>query len=68
MKDGKVIILKSDPEWRAVPNTPEGREEVVRLLDGEPPPRPVVRTGPRVGRNGACGCGSGKKRKRCCNA
>jgi len=33
-----------------------------------PPPRqaPVVREGPRVGRNDDCPCGSGKKHKKCC--
>jgi hypothetical protein len=29
-------------------------------------PEPFVRAGPRVSRNDACPCGSGKKRKRCC--
>jgi SEC-C motif-containing protein len=28
--------------------------------------KPVVRTGPRIGRNDPCHCGSGKKFKRCC--
>jgi SEC-C motif-containing protein len=27
---------------------------------------PVVREGPRIGRNDACPCGSGKKYKKCC--
>jgi len=30
------------------------------------PPRPVVRTGPKAGRNDPCPCGSGKKFKKCC--
>ncbi len=30
------------------------------------PPRPVVRQGPRAGRNDPCPCGSGKKFKKCC--
>lgn len=29
---------------------------------------PVVRSGPKVGRNEPCPCGSGKKYKRCCGA
>jgi preprotein translocase subunit SecA len=29
------------------------------------PPQPVVRTGPKVGRNDPCPCGSGKKYKQC---
>ena len=28
--------------------------------------QPVVRSGPRVGRNDPCPCGSGKKHKKCC--
>ena len=30
------------------------------------PPRPVVRQGPKAGRNDPCPCGSGKKFKKCC--
>lgn len=29
-------------------------------------PKPVVREGPKVGRNDPCPCGSGKKYKKCC--
>ena len=29
---------------------------------------PVVREGPKVGRNDPCPCGSGKKHKKCCGA
>jgi SEC-C motif-containing protein len=29
-------------------------------------PKPVVREGPRIGRNDPCTCGSGKKYKKCC--
>jgi uncharacterized protein len=32
-----------------------------------PPPVPV-RTGPKIGRNDPCPCGSGKKHKKCCGA
>ncbi len=30
------------------------------------PQAPVVRAGPKVGRNDPCPCGSGKKHKKCC--
>ena len=30
------------------------------------PPRPIVRQGPKAGRNDPCPCGSGKKFKKCC--
>ena len=29
-------------------------------------PKPVVREGPKLGRNDPCSCGSGKKYKKCC--
>ncbi|MBN2302268.1 MAG: SEC-C domain-containing protein, partial [Lentisphaerae bacterium] len=32
----------------------------------EPRPAPIRRTGPKVGRNDPCPCGSGKKYKNCC--
>jgi len=34
--------------------------------DGDVVPKTVVRTGPKVGRNDPCPCGSGKKYKHCC--
>lgn len=38
-------------------------------LDGDMvKPKPVVREGPRIGRNDPCPCGSGKKYKKCCGA
>jgi SEC-C motif-containing protein len=36
--------------------------------DGKIEPQTVVRSGPKVGRNDLCFCGSGKKYKRCCGA
>lgn len=37
------------------------------FLDGHAPkPEQVVRKGPKIGRNDACPCGSGKKYKKCC--
>jgi len=34
--------------------------------DEEEAPPPVVRVGPKIGRNDPCPCGSGKKHKKCC--
>ncbi|HEY2512488.1 MAG TPA: SEC-C metal-binding domain-containing protein [Polyangiaceae bacterium] len=49
-----------DTAWTA-----EGIEEIyARHLGARQ--EPVVRSAPRVGRNEACSCGSGKKFKRCC--
>ena len=36
--------------------------------DGNIIPTTVVRSGPKVGRNDPCPCGSGKKYKKCCGA
>ena len=37
------------------------------FVDGETiGQKPVVREGPRIGRNDPCPCGSGKKYKKCC--
>jgi uncharacterized protein len=33
-----------------------------------PPPAVPIRTGPKIGRNDPCPCGSGKKHKKCCGA
>jgi len=35
-------------------------------VEGNIAPKTVVRTGPKVGRNDPCPCGSGKKYKHCC--
>ncbi|MDR3440092.1 YchJ family protein [Telmatospirillum sp.] len=35
-------------------------------VDGKIHNTPVVRTGPKIGRNDPCPCGSGKKYKHCC--
>lgn len=42
--------------------------QALKQLDDSPGdlPEPVVRDGPKVGRNSPCPCGSGKKYKRCC--
>ena len=44
------------------------RGAVVSHEAATPPPRhaPIVRDGPRVGRNDECPCGSGQKFKKCC--
>jgi SEC-C motif-containing protein len=36
--------------------------------DGEVSPVTIVRSGPKIGRNEPCPCGSGKKYKHCCGA
>jgi len=42
-------------------------DDVIDRSPYQPPPKPVpVRAPPKVGRNAACPCGSGKKYKKCC--
>jgi SEC-C motif domain protein len=60
--DGKVndhweqsLFEKEDGQWRFV--------DAHGVKAG-----PIVRTEPKIGRNDPCGCGSGKKSKKCCGA
>jgi len=61
-----ILEMCNDRGWIAVigiePDKPENISEVQRLLN---PPKPIE-TGPKVGRNDPCPCGSGKKFKKCC--
>jgi preprotein translocase subunit SecA len=48
--------------------TPEGEVEDAARPSARPQPRvvqPVVRQGPKIGRNDPCPCGSGQKFKKC---
>jgi len=46
-----------------------GKDGEWLFFDGKlVPVEPYKRTGPKVGRNDACPCGSGKKFKKCCGA
>jgi uncharacterized protein YecA (UPF0149 family) len=42
------------------------RQLRTKLLKALPPQKPIVRDGPKPGRNDPCCCGSGKKYKKCC--
>ena len=42
------------------------RDAQIKALTPSPPPSQTVVTGPKVGRNAPCPCGSGKKYKKCC--
>jgi len=43
----------------------EGRGDAEGRVHAEAKPKAAVRTGPKVGRNDPCPCGSGKKYKKC---
>ena len=45
---------------------PAARRMIPRDEEGRPKQAPVVKSGPDVGRNDPCPCGSGKKYKKCC--
>jgi uncharacterized protein YecA (UPF0149 family) len=50
-------------------NKPRAWQDRDDWEEPEPPPvGTIVRSGPRVGRNDPCPCGSGKKFKKCCGA
>lgn len=46
----------------------DSKKERWYYRDGKTLRKPVQRTEPKVGRNDPCGCGSGKKYKKCCGA
>jgi preprotein translocase subunit SecA len=46
--------------------TPVPRRMIPRDEEGRPKQAPMVKSGPDVGRNDPCPCGSGKKYKKCC--
>jgi preprotein translocase subunit SecA len=46
--------------------SPDGAQHPDRLPGGQSGAAPVIRDVPKVGRNDACPCGSGKKFKKCC--
>ena len=52
---------------RAARNRPviEGRGDAEGRVQPEAKPKQAVRSGPKVGRNEPCPCGSGKKYKKC---
>ena len=48
----KARFIKKDGKWL--------------YKDGDIVPKTIFRTGPKIGRNDPCPCGSGKKYKHCC--
>jgi SWIM/SEC-C metal-binding protein len=58
---GLKIIIALEPD------EPEDISDVETLLSGGAGAAPV-RSGPTIGRNDPCSCGSGRKFKRCCGA
>jgi len=62
-----TYIMRVTPKiTEAVPEEPKNVTE--NLYDDTPAPKKPRRTGPQIGRNDPCPCGSGQKYKRCCGA
>ncbi|EDN67311.1 conserved hypothetical protein [Beggiatoa sp. PS] len=60
-------------DWSCFDNKLQENEEPKLISEPEPEPEPEpryaeMRTGPKIGRNDPCSCGSGKKYKKCCGA
>jgi SEC-C motif domain protein len=69
---GGIVEFRAQFELRGVPQVHHERAKFSKkddrwyYVDGEViGPKPVVREGPRIGRNDPCHCGSGKKYKKC---
>jgi SEC-C motif-containing protein len=54
-------FLKENGRW-----TYSEKQSTIHKKVHEEPQQPVIREGPKVGRNDPCPCGSGKKFKKCC--
>ena len=54
-------FLKENGRW-----TYSEKQSTIHKKVQDEPQQPVVREGPKVGRNDPCPCGSGKKFKKCC--
>lgn len=73
---GKTYMRDAETEmawWAAFADVPvDAKTQASRLADFDrlphKPTEPVVRSGPKIGRNDPCPCGSGKKYKKCCGA
>ena len=63
-KDG--VDLKDKPAVQAWLKTHQSELESGSVSAQPEPPKPFVRSGPELGRNDPCKCGSGKKYKKCC--
>lgn len=62
----KILSICNQHGWKVIigvePDKHEDISDVDRLLNPSKP----LKTGPTIGRNDPCPCGSGKKFKKCC--
>ncbi len=66
-KAQEILTICDENNWQVIidiaPDKPEITSDLDKLLH---PSMPVQYEQPKVGRNDACFCGSGKKYKKCC--
>lgn len=67
---GYVRDVAAEMAWWACFQDEKVSPKSAKSLDHYPaePLAPLVRSGPKIGRNDPCPCGSGKKYKKCCGA
>jgi SEC-C motif-containing protein len=66
-RNGFKDIHHETAKFKKESSSADGNTDNVWLYDeGHVVPQTIVRTGPKVGRNDPCPCGSGKKYKHCC--
>ena len=67
---GYVRDVEAEMGWWASFQDEEPSPKSTRFSGGDfaEPREPEVRSGPKIGRNDPCPCGSGKKYKKCCGA
>ena len=69
MNEITLSVVKIHAYWKDKRvNQPGGVVQHEYRLGGQKEVAPVVRGGPKVGRNDPCPCGSGRKFKKCCGA
>ena len=69
MNEVSRSLAKIHAYWKARRASQTGGVEQHQFrLGGQKAAAPVVRGGPKIGRNDPCSCGSGKKFKKCCGA
>ena len=60
--------MAANPEQGVIGEKSEMQEAADRTQGEAAKVKQIVRNAPKVGRNDACPCGSGKKYKKCCGA
>jgi SWIM/SEC-C metal-binding protein len=66
----EILSTCEEHGWKVMiglePDEPEDVSDVETLLSGGGADAVPIRSGPTIGRNDPCSCGSGRKFKKCC--